>query len=61
MNNQITSKIAALGVAVLMNTFLLGGVAYLFNTEAQLNTQTLSLADNGAATQIAAAAQTDVA
>jgi hypothetical protein len=51
MNNQITSKIAALGVALLMNSFLLGGVAYLFNNAAQQGTQTLSLAANGAPLQ----------
>jgi hypothetical protein len=58
MNNQITSKIAALGVALLMNSFLLGGVAYVFNTEAQLNTQTLSLADASAPAQALAGAHT---
>jgi hypothetical protein len=58
MNNQITSKIAALGVALLMNSFLLGGVAYVFNTEAQLNTQTLSLADASPPAQALAGAHT---
>jgi len=31
MNTQISTKLAALAVALMMNTLLLGGVAYLFN------------------------------
>jgi hypothetical protein len=31
MNTQIASKIAALAIALLMNSLVLGGVAYLFN------------------------------
>ncbi len=46
MNNTVTSKIAALGVALLMNSFLLGGVAYVFNSEAQADTQALTLAQS---------------
>ncbi len=61
MNNQITSKLAALGVAMLMNSFLLGGVAYVFNSEAQLNTQNLSLAQTGAPAQTVAPSVADEA
>jgi hypothetical protein len=30
MNTQITTKLAALAVALLMNSLIMGGVAYLF-------------------------------
>jgi hypothetical protein len=30
MNTQISTKLAALAVALMMNTLLIGGVAYLF-------------------------------
>jgi hypothetical protein len=33
MNTQISSKLAALAVAVMMNSLLIGGVAYLFNAQ----------------------------
>ncbi len=51
MNNTLTAKFAALGVALLMNSFLLGGVAYLFNNEAQANTPVISVAQLAATTQ----------
>jgi hypothetical protein len=31
MNTQISSKLAALAVAVMMNSLLIAGVAYLFS------------------------------
>jgi hypothetical protein len=31
MNTQISSKLAALAAALMMNSLLIGGVAYLFN------------------------------
>ncbi len=31
MNTQITTKLAALAVALMMNSLIIGGVAYLFN------------------------------
>ena len=31
MNTQISTKFAALAAALMMNTLLMGGVAYLFN------------------------------
>jgi hypothetical protein len=31
MNTQISTKLAALGVALIMNSALIGGVAFLFN------------------------------
>ena len=33
MNTQISSKLAALAVAVMMNSLLIGGVAYLFSAQ----------------------------
>ena len=33
MNTQISSKLAALAVALMMNSLLIGGVAYLFNAQ----------------------------
>jgi hypothetical protein len=38
MNTQISSKLAALGVALMMNSVMLGGVAYLFNSQVQPHT-----------------------
>jgi len=51
MNNTITSKLTALGVALLMNSFLLGGVAYLFNSEALARSPVLNVAQASALTQ----------
>ena len=31
MNTQPSSKLAALGIALMMNGLMIGGVAYLFN------------------------------
>jgi hypothetical protein len=48
MNTQISSKLAALAVALMMNSLIAGGVAYLFNGQIQQSaTNTLS---HGAAT-----------
>jgi hypothetical protein len=33
MNSKISTKLAALGIALMMNGFILGGIAYLFNYE----------------------------
>jgi hypothetical protein len=32
MNTQISTKLAALAVALMMNSLLIGGVAYLFSS-----------------------------
>jgi hypothetical protein len=34
MNTQISTKLAALAVALVMNSLLMGGVAYVFSAEA---------------------------
>jgi hypothetical protein len=46
MNTQISTKLAALAIALMMNSLLIGGVAYLFNSHAAV----LSLAHSAAAT-----------
>ena len=33
MNTQISTKLAALAVALMMNSVIIGGVAYLFNAQ----------------------------
>jgi hypothetical protein len=43
MNTQISSKLAAPAVALMMNSLIAGGVAYLFNRQIQQSaTNTLS-------------------
>jgi len=34
MNTRISTKLAALAIALMMNSILFGGVAYLFDTQA---------------------------
>jgi hypothetical protein len=43
MNTQISTKLAALAVALMMNSVIIGGVAYLFNSQLQ-HTPVTSLA-----------------
>ncbi len=43
MNTQTSTKLAALAVALMMNSLLLGGVAYLFNSQVH-QTSLVSLA-----------------
>lgn len=47
MNTQISSKIVALAVALMMNSLILGAVAYLFNTQPQSHALAMSLARAG--------------
>jgi hypothetical protein len=47
MNTQISTKLAALAIALMMNSLLIGGVAYLFNGP---HAAVLSLAHSAAAT-----------
>jgi hypothetical protein len=44
MNSQISTKLAALAAALMMNSLLMGGVAYLFNGHLQQHTAIVSLA-----------------
>ncbi len=46
MTTQISSKVAALAVALLMNSAILGGVAYLFSTGQARAHAALSVAAN---------------
>jgi hypothetical protein len=38
MKTQISSKLAAFAVALVMNTVIMGGIAQLFSTELQAHT-----------------------
>ena len=46
MNTQISNKLVALGIALVMNSLLLGGVAYMFNSQAHQHTTMVSLAQH---------------
>jgi len=48
MNTQISSKLAAFAVALMMNSLIIGGVAYVFNGQIQQHSTAISL-DRGAA------------
>ena len=50
MNTQISAKLAALAVALVMNSLLIGGVAYLFNDASHQQATVISLAHTAAAT-----------
>jgi hypothetical protein len=43
MNTQITSKLAALAIALLMNTAMVAAVAYLFDAQMQQHSSVASL------------------
>lgn len=43
MNTQISSKLAALAVALMMNSLIAGGVAYVFNSQTQGGATSTSL------------------
>ena len=43
MNTRISSKLAALAVALMMNSILFGGVAYLFDTQAHPHSPLIAL------------------
>ncbi len=51
MNTQISSKLAALAVALMMNSLIISGVAYLFNGQVQQHAT--FIAHDGAASQSA--------
>ena len=50
MNTQISSKFAALAVALMMNSLIIGGVAYLFNSPLQAHTSVVALVQVGVPT-----------
>lgn len=35
MKTQISTKLAALGMALMINSFMIGGITYLFNSQLQ--------------------------
>jgi len=45
MNTQISTKLAALAVALMMNSLMIGGIAYLFNGPLHQHATVLSVAD----------------
>jgi hypothetical protein len=44
MNTRTSSKLAAFAIALIMNSFILGGVAYLFDAQTQQHSSLISLA-----------------
>jgi hypothetical protein len=50
MNTQISTKFAALAVALMMNSLIIGGIAYLFNGPLHQHTTVLSVASAAVAT-----------
>jgi hypothetical protein len=44
MNTQISTKFAALAVALMMNSLIIGGIAYLFNSQLHQHMAVLSVA-----------------
>ena len=44
MNTQISTKFAALAVALMMNSLIIGGITYLFNGQLHQNAVVLSVA-----------------
>jgi hypothetical protein len=51
MNTRITSKLAALAIALMMNSLIIGGVAYLFDAQTQQHSSMISFAQRLAAFQ----------
>jgi hypothetical protein len=43
MNTQISSKLAAFAVALMMNSLIIGGVAYLFDGQIRQHSNSISL------------------
>jgi len=44
MYTQLSTKLAALGVALMLNGLMIGGIAYLFNAQAHTNSPVISMA-----------------
>jgi hypothetical protein len=45
MNTRTSSKLAAFAIALMMNSFIIGGVAYLFDAQAHQHSPLISLAE----------------
>ncbi len=54
MNTSISTKLAALALALTVNSVIMGGVAYLFSIQMQAPTAVVSLAKAGTASADAA-------
>jgi hypothetical protein len=52
VNTQISSKLAALFVALMMNSLIIGAVAYLFNGQVRQNATAISQ-DHATAAEVA--------
>ena len=50
MNTSISTKLAALALALMVNSVIMGGIAYLFNAQLQHPTAVASLASTVANT-----------
>jgi hypothetical protein len=50
MNTQISTKFAALAVALMMNSMIIGGIAYLFNGPMHQHATVMSVAQVGVTT-----------
>jgi hypothetical protein len=50
MNTQISTKLAALAVALMINSLIIGGVAYMFNSQLQQHATFASLAHSSVST-----------
>ena len=50
MNTRISTKLAALAAALMMNSLLIGGVAYLFNGPLHQHTAAMAVAHAAAST-----------
>ena len=51
MNTRISAKLAAFAIAIMMNGFIFGGVAYLFDAQTQQHLSVISVAKQLAAFQ----------
>jgi hypothetical protein len=51
MNTRISAKLAALAIAMMMNSLIIGGVAYLFDAQAHQHSGATSLVKQSAAFQ----------
>jgi hypothetical protein len=46
MNTSISTKLTALALALMVNSVIMGGMAFLFNAQLQQPTAVISLASN---------------
>jgi hypothetical protein len=51
MNTRMSTKLTALAIALMMNGFIIGGVAYLFDAQTQQHLSVISFAKQLAAFQ----------